>query len=98
MKKNIFYLIHNDLMMNRLVTTLRRLEIDAISYTTNNVLVIFDLMSIPCSDLLMNAYFQMIERSADLETYGNAETLKELAEEVYDFLETFSEAEWKEMA
>lgn len=98
MKKNIFYLIHNDLLMNRLVTTLRRLDIDAISYTTNNVLVIFDLMSIPSSDLLMNAYFQMIERSADLEAYSNSETLKELAEEVYGFLETFSEAAWKEMA
>jgi hypothetical protein len=91
MKDNILRLVEDDIKFNRLVTTLRKIGIEAEAYTTNNVHVIFDLMHVPKSELVMQAYFTMIETSGDLERYYAKEKLKQLSCEVFEFLLKFSE-------
>jgi hypothetical protein len=91
MKQNILYLIEDEIMLTRLTTTLRKINIEADSYTVHNMNVIFDLIKIPQDELIYSAYLKMIESGSDLEKYNSKERIEQLSEEVYGFLLKFSE-------
>ena len=86
MKTTILRLIQDDIKYSRLVHTLAKLGIDATNYHSGNSTVIFNLMAIPLSDTLLDAYYRLLEKGNDLEAYATHEQLTALSEEVWGYL------------
>lgn len=65
--KNIHLLIQHDINLAKLIYTLRDLDIDANSYFSDNVIVVFELLNITRTDEKIDNYLTLLEIDSSLE-------------------------------
>ena len=64
--KNIHLLIQHDINLAKLIYTLRDLDIDANSYFSDNVIVVFELLNITRTDEKIDNYLTLLEIDSSL--------------------------------
>ncbi len=73
--KNIHLLIQHDIKLAKLIYALRDLDIDANSYFSDNVVVVFELLNVTKTDEKIDNYLSLLEIESRLEIPERADQI-----------------------